>query len=646
MVNVVPVRTLELAMKSLSHRHSLKINVLCRFGCLAWLAVQSAALAQYGASPTQTGLFFDDLRNRSAQSPLNTSSSAGVRSGEAVYDYEHGVYRDNQARDREMGQTVSGLNEAARQMGQPAYRSGSAAFAARSMADYTYYAGQYASPTSFFAPPYVSDPFMGGRRNIKLGGVNIGMGLSSSLEYNDNVTRASSDPVEDWIGSVLLNIDANYQITRYNQLSLTTTLGFDHYFNHPEVAPYGSGDFVLNVLPGSTIAFDLKVGPVFIVIYDRLSVRPAVRNDFALAANQIFGVFQNDAGAAMLWDINADWSLGINYMHSNARALEDQFEIFDRDMDTISANLTWSPTGIWSLGIEGGMSWVRYPENFNNDGTLSNVGLVFATPLGDSSFLRLAGGYQHFDFDAPPDIKVSESAVRAAENSAAKASATLAAEQAALAELPRGTSEYAAQERRVEQAQKQQERYSLKAQTLATSRQQQLDANTQDTSSVGDYYYNLTLSNQLTSRVSHVLSLGHETALSNVSNSVTADYITYGIGIIAWRGSMLSLSAYYEDAEMSGGRLAEDLEQYGFDVYLSHTLNSWCRFGAGYHYGTTDSNLPARDFDQDSINADLSFAVSRKASLSFGYRYFTTDAEDPNQSFDQNRFVMSFNYNF
>ncbi len=629
------------------NRNILGVKRLSRLGCLLWLVCHDQILAQYGASPTQTGLFFDDLRSREESSRLSTSAEAGVRSGEAVYDYEHGVYRDSVGDEREMGQTVSSLNEAARQMGQPTYRSGSGAFASRYMADYTYYAGQYASPTSFFAPPYVSDPFMGGRRNVKLGGVNVGLGLSTSLEYNDNVTRASVDPVEDLIGSVFLNVDANYQITRYNQLSLTTTLGFDHYFMHPEVAPYGSGDFVLNVLPGSTISFDLKVGPVFIVIYDRFAVRPAVRNDFALAANQIFGVWQNDAGMAAMWDINSELSLALNYMHSTSRALEEQYEIFDRDMDSLFANLTWTPSGTWSLGLEGGFSSVRYPEGFNNDGILSNIGVVFNTPIGDTTFLRVAGGYQHFDFDSPSDVKVSESDVRSAERAASTAANTLATEQAALTGLPPNSAEYRNQERRVEAAQERYEQSVANAQTVAGMRQQQLESNTQDSSDLdGDYYFNLTLTNQLTSRISQVLNVGHESSLSNISNYVTATYAAYGVSIIAWRGSRLSLSTYYEDAEMSGGRLTEDLEQYGFDLYLSHAINSWCRAGAGYHYGVIDSNLVDRDYDQNSVNVDISFALSRKASLSLGYMFYTTDADLPTDSFDQNRVIMSFNYNF
>jgi hypothetical protein len=548
---------------------------------------------------------------------------------------------------------VAGLNEAARQMGQSAWRNGSGATAARAVGDYTYYSSQYASPNTFFAPTYVSDPFLGGKRNLKLGGVNLGFGAFGSVEYNDNVTRAPNNPIDDIIGTFLLNVDANYQMTQNNRLTITTSLGFDRYFNNPELAPYGSNGYLLNVLPGSSIAFDMKIGPVFVVLYDRFSVRPAVQNSFALAANQIFGMYQNDAGLGARWEINSDLSLSFNYMHSNSRAFQDEFAIFDRDMDSVQGNLTWSPSGTWSLGLEGGISWVRYPQGFNNDGVLSNAGVVFATPVGDSSFLRVGAGVQSFDFDTPPEIKVTENDVKVATNEAVSLSGQIVSQTATLNRLTPGTVEYEEQAEKVNETTEDFQIASLNAQTLTSQRQQQLESNTQDTADLGgNYYYNLTLTNQLSARVSQVLSVGHESALSNVANYITADYINYGIGVIAWRGSRLSVSAYYEDAKVSGGRNGEDLMQYGLDTYLSHNLNSWCRAGVGFHYGNTDSGgLEAepgqdRDFEQYSYSADLSFMISRKASLSVGFRHFTTEGAEEQFSFEQNRFVMALNYNF
>jgi hypothetical protein len=547
----------------------------------AVMSCAGQALAQYGASPSQTGLFFDDLRTRSQQQ----KASAGVRSGEAVYDYERGIYFGTD--DDDMGVRSVMADDPSREIAQPSVRSGSASFAARSVGDYTNYAGQYTTPTSYFAPTYISDPFLAGRRNLKLGPVNVGFGLYSGLEYNDNVNRANGSTVAeigDVVASNILNFDVNYPVTKNNTLSISTAVGFDHYFEHPELAPYGNGNYILNVLPGSTIAFDMRIGPVFVTIYDRISVRPAVRNDFALSANQVFGVFQNDAGVATLWQINSELQLAINFQRSDSLALETAQERFSRSMNSIHTSLTWSPHGTWALGLEGGVSWINYMQDFNNDGVLGNASLVFTTPIGRSTNIKAMFGVQNFDFNQPTGLP-----------------------------------------------------------PIAPG----------DFSDLNDFFYSVTISNQINSRISHAINFGREAALNLVSNYVMADYVNYGISFIVWKGARLSVSAFLEDSSMSGGFFAEDLSQRGVDVYFSHQLSSRMRLGLGYHFGRTESQgrglgvgpLP-RDFDQHAFNVDLSYQLSRKASLIFGYRHLTTDAANAALSFDQNRFITALNYNF
>ena len=181
-------------MRLLSKPSSHRIQLFSA-GLLAFTLLNgSAAFGQYGASPSQTGMFFNDLRSRVYQQ----DQRSGVRSGEAIYDYSRGVYLGTESEERPMGEEAAfASNEAVRQMGQPAVRSGYAGTSPRASGDYTQYTGPYPSTTSFFAPTYISDPFLGGQRNLKLGPVNVGFGLSGLLEYNDNVTRASTDQISD-----------------------------------------------------------------------------------------------------------------------------------------------------------------------------------------------------------------------------------------------------------------------------------------------------------------------------------------------------------------------------------------------------------------------------------------------------------------
>lgn len=567
--------------------------------------ILSTALAQYGAAPSQTGMFFDDLRMRQAQE--RAASQSGTRDGDVTYDYDSGVYRDGGSNSK-MGQRSADY-ESARELSRPAVRSGSTAFAARSVGDYTNYSGQYTSPTGFFAPTYTSDPFLNGRRNLKLGPINVGFGFFQGFEYNDNVTRAGTEPVSDIISTTLLNIDANYQITQNNRLSLSTAIGFDRYWDNPELSPYGGNGVVLNVLPGSTIAFDIKAGPVFITLYNRFSVRPAARNDFALAQNQMFGVFQNDTGLAANWRINSDWTLAVNYMHSFTDSLSEVnkgtnggFNEFNRVTDSLHASLTYSPTSTWVLGFEGGSTAVDYETEFNADGVLNNIGAFFVLPIGNTTYLRASAGYQGFDFD-----QFSNKSLKVGGN--------------------------------------------INSAFITVD---EIRTNTGDNSDLSDFYYSLTLSNRLNSRISHSLSFGHESSLNLTSNYITADFINYGVSMVAWKGSRINLSAYYEDAEASGGYFAQDFKQYGLDFYISHRLSSRLQIGAGYHYGNTKSDAQPQadsaavgDFVQNAFNVDLTYVLSPKATLNFGYRYYTTDVKGSStQDFDQNRLIMGVNYNF
>ena len=546
---------------------------------LGFLAFTASAFSQFGVSPSQTSNYFDDFRARSSRMQ---QSGSGVRSGDVVYDYDSGAYIGVEGQEQMRPEDL--LRES-RQVSQPAVNSGSAAFSARAVGDYTNYSGQYTSPTGYFAPTYTSDPFLAGKRNVKLGPVNVGFGLYQGFEYNSNINRSSNNPISDIISTTMLNIDANYRITKNNVLSMSTGIGFDHYFSHPELAPYGNGNAVLNVLPGSTIAFDMKAGPLYFTVYDRVSVRPAVNNAFTLNGQSVFGVFTNDFGVVMNYALNSKWSLSLGVNNSMSTAMESRFSQFDRTINSIQGAITYSPHGTWSTGLEFSLSRLEYDQQLLNDGSMKNLGVFFRTNLGKSTYLKVAGGYQNFQFDNP--ILLAPPAV--------------------------------------------------------------VDFNTD----MEDYYFNLSISNQLNNRFSHTLSLGHESALNLTSNFVTASYINYGISMITSRGGRLSLSTYFEDATPSAIYLPPspfasqgEVRQHGFDVYYSHQITSKIRMGTGYHYGRTDAKAPGNDFDQHAFNVDFNMALTAKSNVNFGYRYFTTDTVGVAQDFNQHRLILGFNYNF
>ena len=89
--------------------------------------------------------------------------------------------------------------------------------------------------------------------------------------HNDNITQAHEDKVEDFIIGLYMNVDANWQLTERNRLSLTTTMGVDHYMNHPELSPRGK-EYNFVVFPGITLSFDFDVGDIHFVLFDRITI--------------------------------------------------------------------------------------------------------------------------------------------------------------------------------------------------------------------------------------------------------------------------------------------------------------------------------------------------------------------------------------
>jgi hypothetical protein len=601
------------------------------------------AWSQTGVAPSQTSTFFDDLRKRSElfrSGAVDESSLPGAAAA-GVYDFSRGEYTGESVAGRPMGERALIGDEAARAIGSQDYRSGFVGHSKRSAGDYTGASSSpYPTSSSYFAPTYITDPFLAGKRNIKLGPMNIGLGMNGNIEYNDNITQSHEDQLDDIIAGVYLNVDANWQFTQRNRLSFTATMGVDHYFDHPEESPRGK-EYSFNIFPGTTLSFDFEIGEFHFVVYDRVSIRPESQSEFALDDLDVFGVFQNDIGLAFNWAMNSKTTLSLNYNHSSSQALEDDFAQTDRIIDSLSGSLAYTPSGTYTIGLETSISVVNYDAEFNNDGTTFSGGVFFASPITTNTLVKASFGYQLFEFDDPPPFPQSTVTQTDIDNT----SAQITQLEDANADLDPviDAAQIAANKKKIADLQDQQADQETKLVDETTAQQSRsFDTNTE----FDDYYYNITLFNQLNARISHQLSFGHEASLNTASNFTTADYASYGIGIIAWQGARLSVSTYYENAEDSGGRLAETAEQWGMDALITHRLTPRLTLGVGYHYGNTDSATVGRDYEQQSYSVDFSYSLSQKMNVGFGYRYLNTDAEADQQSFDQNRFTLSMNYNF
>ena len=617
--------------------------------CFALMILFGAGIAhaQVSVAPSQTGQFFNDLRQRAYQfrngtQPQQQSQQQPTSAGsDGVYDYTRGEYLGEQTNSENT--SGSPENDAYRSLGEQGYRSGYVGYARRNSGDYTSNAGPYPTAGTYFAPAYISDPFMQGKRNLQIGPVGIGFGLNTNVEYNDNITRSNTNKISDIIGGANLSVNMLYPITQNNQLTLNTVIGIDRYFEHPELSLNGKS-FILNVAPGSSLAFDMRIGEVTFTFYERVSVRPQTQDSFAVDNLNLFGVFQNDAGIGANWAINSKLNLSINYNNSIGRALEHTYDVYNRNVDSLSGSLAWTPTGTWTLGAEASYSKIKYQQSYNNSGTTLNGGLFLVVPITKNTVLKVAGGYQDFKFNTPAVINTSVAvqAVSTIENQI-----TALQKQIVTTETITDPAQ-----RQIAQSALLNQNTTLTnqlAQANAALAQQnaRIAATNGDTNGhLSDPYYNFTLTNQLNARINQYLTFGHESSLNTNTNFITADYVTYGVGFILWRGARLNLSGYYEKANESGGRLKEDTKQGGVDVYLSHKLAENLTLGLGYHYGQTNADVINRSYRQNALSADLNYIINRKLSMGLGYRFLVTDASEPSLGFDQNRIIITANYNF
>jgi opacity protein-like surface antigen len=508
--------------------------------------------------------------------------------------------------------------------------------------------GQYSAGGNYFSPAYTSDPYLGGRRNIKLGGLNLAFGVSSILEYNTNIARLpNGQEVGDAIWGNYFNISANYPITRYNTLTLSAVVGYEQLFDHPELVPYGSGGGLLNILPGSTLEFNGWVGDVFVSIYDRFSVKPAAINDFVIGSSQVFGLFENEIGVGASWAINKQLELSGVYRHLDSIALDDAADIYAFSSDSIAFNLRWTPYDTWSLGLIGSITSVRYQEDFNNDSVWSSIGVFFDHWITPNSYIAAHIGYQKADFESLNsniadinDVRIASQNVTNAEIAFdnAVAAAAVAEDNPATPEI----NEIEQAELNVQQAE--QARDNARATEAAT--RFSFNSSNQDRSGLSDIFYGAGFTSRLNSRIIYTLGFAHETGQSNVSNHQNTSLVIFTMGAAAWHGSRLHFSTSYGRISQSQSTLGDEYDTLTIGLNYTQQITSRLNvsFRAGYNKLT--SQISDLGISQQNFDIDARYALSKKMSLQLGYRYLQNDQDADQFSFDQHRFLMGVNYNF
>jgi outer membrane protein assembly factor BamA len=129
-----------------------------------------------------------------------------------------------------------------------------------------------------------------------------------------------------------------------------------------------------------------------------------------------------------------------------------------------------------------------------------------------------------------------------------------------------------------------------------------------DSSEVDDFYINLLVSHRVNASFSHSLSAGREAQLGVNSNYVELKYVRHTATWNIVNRTLLATELFYEDAEESGGFLAEHLQRFGGALSVGYQLTQHVTLGARYQYTQKDSDRLFRDYRQNRISLDGTYS--------------------------------------
>jgi hypothetical protein len=245
--------------------------------------------------------------------------------------------------------------------------------------------------------------------NLQLGPMKLRFSATLGFEYNDNVNLSddasallpsalgpilvTTEQQSDFIIRPQLNLNALWPITQLNTLKFDVGIGYAFYMDHSDYNTNG-----VLVTPGSQLAFDIFVGDFRINIHDRFSLEQDPVAEISLSNVADYGRFQNTAGISVLWDLNAA-VVTVGYDHYNFVSTTDIFDYLDRNAEMVNGSIAFTPNSTMSVGLEGAFVDTYYDQNVLNDSQTYSVGAFLETQITSFVKLRVAGGYQHIDFD-------------------------------------------------------------------------------------------------------------------------------------------------------------------------------------------------------------------------------------------------------
>jgi hypothetical protein len=232
--------------------------------------------------------------------------------------------------------------------------------------------------------------------NMKLGPVLFDVTGSIDSEFNDNIGLTNTGEKADFLVTPEVGIGIRWPVTESNTLSFNTSLGYTRYFVHPQ---FDSANILVS--PDSELAFNLFIGDFKFTFHDTFSYQQDPVNEGAFSNVVTFDRFTNDAGVAVVWDLNQT-VLTLSYDHitfistgiqdSSGAQLSDPGAL-DFSADQVAASVEFHVTSTLSGGLEAAASTRSY-NDFGGDYTQFSVGPFARVQLSQYLRVQASAGFQ------------------------------------------------------------------------------------------------------------------------------------------------------------------------------------------------------------------------------------------------------------
>jgi hypothetical protein len=390
--------------------------------------------------------------------------------------------------------------------------------------------------------------------NLMLGPIRFRVSATVGVEYNDNINLSDEGTVvvqtitgpvvehvkkeDDVIVTPTVNFDAIWPITQLNTLRLDLGLSYAFYLDHSN-----ADTNAILITPNSELAFDIFVGDFRINIHDRMSLQQDPIQEGALSNVVDYGRFENTAGISVLWDLNKIL-VTLGYDHYNYVSTVNDFDYLNRNSEIVSGSVEWLVTPTIGIGPEGNAVFTRYEHTGLNDNTDYSVGGFLETEITNNLKIRLAGGYQHIDFDH----------------------------------------------------------------NFVTFFVGPFAFIFPDHKDLSDYYANVLIGHRINAVISQSISAGHENQLGVDSNWIRLNYVRHTVSWNIIRSTLLSTEFFFEDANESGGFINEHFHRFGGAVTVGYQLTPHVTLGVRYQGTSKDSDVVLRDYMQNRVSVDGTYS--------------------------------------